>query len=107
MSSSRVQVDPLAWPPLLVITRALTYTGVSRSTLNRAVRRGELAVYGRAGGRGARVFEREELNRWLAGPVPNPPFVNPRKPTRRAARPGPPADVDASIAKIRMLARGG
>ena len=108
MSSSRVPADPFAWPPLLVITRALAYTGVSRSTLNRAVRRGELAVYGRAGGRGVRVFEREELDRWLAGPVLDQPHANPpRKPMRRAARSGPPADVDASIARIRMIARGG
>lgn len=100
--------DAMTWPPLLVIARALAYTGVSRSSLNRAVRRGELAVYGRAGGRGARVFEREELDRWLAGPVPNqPPARPPRKAMRRAARSGPPADVDASIARIRTIARGG
>jgi len=108
VSSSRDQADVIAWPPLLVIARALAYTGVSRSTLDRAVRRGDLKIYGRVGGRGARVFEREELDRWLAGPVADPtPASPPRKPMRRAARPGPHADVDASIARIRMIARGG
>lgn len=109
----RAPADAIAWPPLLVAKRALAYTGVSRSTLYRAVRRGELAVYGRAGGRGARVFRREDLDRWLAGPAQDPPASNvnnARKPTRRPAMltsPAPPADVADALARIRTIARGG
>jgi excisionase family DNA binding protein len=107
--TARAPSDAIAWPPLLVTARALAYTGVSRSTLYRAVRRGELAIYGRAGGRGARVFRREDLDRWLAGPAHEPPAPNAsaRKPARRAAPAAPPADVHAALARIRTIARGG
>jgi len=72
VNSSRV-VDTAAtlpsWPPLLTIRRAVAYSGCSRSTLGRAIRRGDLPLYGRAGGRGQRMVRREDLDRWLAGEV--------------------------------------
>lgn len=58
------------WPPLLTLARAVVYTGCSRTTLGRAIQRGDLALYGRAGGpRGQRVVRRVDLDRWLAGDV--------------------------------------
>ena len=89
------------WPPYLTARRAIAYTGRSRTTINRAVAAGELAIYGRPGGeRGERVFERAELDRWLRGPVTAP--VTPAAPrlTRPRAEP-----IDA-IERIRRAARG-
>src|SRR5882672_9431614 len=68
-ASSSAQAEA-AWPPLLTIARAVAYTGCSRSTLGRAIKRGDLPLYGRAGGpRGQRVLRREDLDRWMRGDV--------------------------------------
>ena len=65
--SSSSAVAP-SWPPYLTIKRAVAYTGRSRATLGRAVAAGLLQVYGRPGGpRGARIFARVDLDRWLRG----------------------------------------
>lgn len=59
------------WPPILIFRRALVYTGKSRATLNRAIRAGNLRLYGRAGGpRGERTFLRADLDTWMRGDKP-------------------------------------
>ena len=94
------------WPPYLTTRRAIAYTGRSRTTINRAVAAGELAIYGRPGGeRGERVFERAELDRWLRGPVPDPAVVSAPRSMRGSERGA--ADIGAALARIDAAARGG
>jgi excisionase family DNA binding protein len=91
--------DPApTWPPLLTMRRLLAYSGLGRTTINRAVAAGRLPIYGRPGG-GERIFRREDVDRWLAsgaGDAPSsPPPPNPR---RRAA-----AERPALTAEERIL----
>lgn len=88
-----------AWPPLLAIATAAKYCQISTSALRHAVRRGELRIAGRRGGRGVAMFERVELDRWLRGEP-----IEPRQPASRRSAPG---DSNDAVARIDRLARGG
>ena len=54
-------------PELYTTRRALDYVGRSRTSLNRAVSAGLLAIAGRVGGVGERVFRKADLDAWLTG----------------------------------------
>lgn len=58
-------IVPLAELPMLTLNRAVTFTGLSRSTLERAVAGGQLRPCGRVTRRRIMMFERSELERWL------------------------------------------
>lgn len=94
------------WPPFLTLPRAVAYTGLSKNTINRAVASGALAVYGRPVGR--RVFQRSELDRWLASPGPgSAAAAEPSKgPGRRRAAIAERAALTAEE-RIRRAAAGG
>ncbi len=95
--------DASAWPPLLTIARAVAYSGLSRSTLNRAIGRGDLPLYGRVGGQGhTRIVRREDLDRWLAGDIRRADEMG----TLRAASASRPPDVAPALERIRRAARG-
>lgn len=73
-AATRHALTPATWPPFLTMARAVIYTGCSRTTLGRAIRRGDLPLHGRAGGpHGQRVVRREDLDRWLAGDIGRAP----------------------------------
>ena len=50
---------------ILTMARAITYTGRSRSTIERHVKDGSLVQHGRVGRKGTWTFLRSELDRWL------------------------------------------
>jgi hypothetical protein len=50
---------------MLTMNRAVAFTGLSRSTLERAVMAGHLRPCGRVTRRRIVMFERGELERWL------------------------------------------
>ncbi|MBK7823037.1 MAG: helix-turn-helix domain-containing protein [Tessaracoccus sp.] len=64
---TRTSASPvsLAELPMLTMNRAVTFTGLSRSTLERAVAGGQLRPCGRVTRRRIMMFERSELERWL------------------------------------------
>lgn len=89
------------WPPYLTARRVITYTGFTRSTINRAVASGALPVYGRPGGeRGERVFRREDVDRWLSGNMPAA-----TAPARAAAPSTPAPRMASTAATAEALAR--
>lgn len=58
-------IVPLAELPMLTLNRAVTFTGLSRSTLERAVAAGQLQPCGRVTRRRIIMFDRIELERWM------------------------------------------
>lgn len=50
---------------MLTLNRAVTFTGLSRSTLERAVAAGQLRPCGRVTRRRIIMFDRIELERWM------------------------------------------
>lgn len=85
--SSEAVIAADVWPPILIFRRALTYTGKSRATLNRAIASGRLRLYGRAGGpRGERTILRTDLDTWLRGDLHAPRQAAVRSVDRALAR---------------------
>lgn len=92
--------DSEAWPPILPTARAAAYCSVSRWVLIRAADAGELVPYGRRGR--TLTWRREDLDRWMRGPIATPATVETsREP--RAAR----STTGNALDRIRRLARGG
>jgi hypothetical protein len=77
----------------------------SRSTLRRALARGELQPFGRRGA-GEVTFAVAELVTWMAGPAADGCVAAPASPSpspsRRAAR-----EVDAALARLEQLRSAG
>jgi hypothetical protein len=111
MRESKRRTDELmeVWPPLLTIVRAIAYSGCSRSTLGRAIRRGDLPLHGRAGGRGQRIVRREDLDRWMAGELQTSRSrieKAPRRPRPTYSAPVRSTDVAAALERIRLASQG-
>jgi hypothetical protein len=100
----RAPVVDVGTLPLLTFTRAMAFTGKSRSTLERAIRDELLAVAGRVGGRGERVFRRADVEAYLLGATAEPAPLAKREPMM-PARAIP--NVSAALERIRRAAAGG
>jgi len=82
---------------------AAAYTGLTRWSLYRAMKNGELHAAGRRGR--TYVFDRAELDAWLVGAnTEPPPAPSPRPKPQRTIRAAPSA-TSAAIERVRRIAR--
>jgi hypothetical protein len=92
---------PFGWPPRLAMRLATVYTGLSKWSLYRAMKNGDLRAIGRRGR--TYVFERSELDAFMVGANCDQPHRP--APPARTMRASAPANNTAAIDRIRRIAR--
>lgn len=103
MASTPLEITrQYGWPNRLLTSTAVAYTQRSKTTILRALGAGALVAVGRRGR--SYVFDRDELDRWMAGtPIERPAH---HVEDNHVERPRATSATADSLARIREIGRG-